>query len=113
MLARALQNAATSYLAAQQPEKAGVRLTEAVSLFDALGLTTEHARSVWKLASVVVAEGHFSEGIAQLALARSELRGLGLTNDAALATLEWAEACLATDLPEGVADACSAILVEF
>lgn len=113
MLARALQNAGTSYLSAQQPEKAGTRLLEAVSLFDELGLTTEHARSMWKLASVLVAEGHLNEGIAQLAQAQSDLRRLGLTNDAALATLEWAEARLATDLPEGVADACRAILVEF
>jgi tetratricopeptide (TPR) repeat protein len=113
MLARALQNAGTSYLSAQQPEKAGTRLTEAVSLFDQLGLTTEHARSNWKLASVLVAEGQLNEGIAKLAQAQTDLRRLGLTNDAALATLEWAEARLATDLPEGVADACRGILVEF
>ncbi|HXH38019.1 MAG TPA: hypothetical protein VNN08_05295 [Thermoanaerobaculia bacterium] len=113
MLARALQNAGTSYLAAQDHSKAGQRILEAVSIFDQLGLTTERARSTWKLASVLVAEGHLDDGIAQLFEAQSELRKLGLTNDAALATLEWAEARLAADLPEDVADACRAILVEF
>ncbi len=113
MLARALQNAGTSYLSAQNHVKAGQRLLEAVSIFDRLGLSTERARGMWKLANVSVAEGHLSEGATQLAEARLELTRLGLMNDAALATLEWAEVRLAIDVPEGVADACQAILVEF
>jgi tetratricopeptide (TPR) repeat protein len=113
MLARALQNAGTSYLSAQDHLKAGQRLLEAVSIFDRLALSTERARSTWKLASVVVAEGHLSEGARQLAEARLELSRLGLMNDAALATLEWAEVRLAIDVPDGVADVCRAILVEF
>jgi tetratricopeptide (TPR) repeat protein len=113
MLARALQNAATAYLLAQDHLKAGQRLLEAVSIFDRLGLSTERARSMWKLASVVVAEGNLSEGARQLAEAQLELSRLGLMNDAALATLEWAEVRLAIDVPEGVADACRAILLEF
>lgn len=113
MLARALQNAGTSYLSAQDHVKAGQRLLEAVTIFDRLGLSTERARSMWKLATVVVAEGHLSKGARQLAEAQLELSRLGLVNDAALATLEWAEVRLAIDVPEGVADACRAILVEF
>jgi tetratricopeptide (TPR) repeat protein len=113
MLARALQNAATAHLSAQDHAKAGERLLEAVSIFDQLGLSTERARSMWKLASVVVAKGQLNEGARQLAEAQLELSRLGLMNDAALATLEWAEVRLALDSPEGVADACSAILIEF
>ena len=113
MLARALQNAGTAHLSAQDHVKAGQRFLEAESIFDRLGLSTEHARSRWKLASVAVAEGRLSDGARQLAEAQLELSRLRLTNDAALATLEWSEVRLAIDEPEGVADACRAILVEF
>ena len=112
-LASALQNAGTSYLAAQEHSKAGVHLLEAISIFDELNLATERARSMWKLASVTIAQGDLKEGLTRLEEARSDLEKLGLTNDVALATLEWAEGRLAAGLPEKVAETCRAILVDF
>ena len=44
---------------------------------------------------------------------RTDLARLGLTNDAAQATLEWAEVRLAMNKPEGVAAACRKIVVVF
>jgi hypothetical protein len=48
-----------------------------------------------------------------LEAARKELAALGLTNDAALATLEWAEARLAAGEPSGVAAACARVVMAF
>jgi len=113
MLARALQNAGVSYLSAAEPSKAVPCLVEAMSIFDEIGLATERARSMWKLATVLAGEGRLAESARQLDEARAELLRLGLGNDAALATLEWAEVRLSLSQPEGVADACSSIVIEF
>lgn len=113
ILARALQNAGEAYLAASNHEQATPRLIEALALFDNLGLTTERARSVWKLASARAAEGALHEAAEQLERVRTELADLGLTNDAALATLEWAEIRLAVGESSGVAERCAAIAVDF
>lgn len=113
VLARALQNAGDAYLAAARHTKAEPCLMEALALFDDLGLITESARSVWKLASVRAAAGALREAADQLQKARADLERLGLTNDAALATLEWAEVSVASGETEGVAETCAAIAVEF
>jgi tetratricopeptide (TPR) repeat protein len=113
MLARALQNAGVSYLSAGEPSKAVRCLLEAMAIFDEIGLATERARSMWKLATVLATEGKLAESARQLDQARAELLRLGLVNDAALATLEWAEVQLALSQPEGVADACSSIVIQF
>ncbi|MGH9423927.1 MAG: hypothetical protein ACRD3J_28380, partial [Thermoanaerobaculia bacterium] len=67
----------------------------------------------WKLASVAVARGNLAEGARRLDASRTELAQLGLTNDAALATLEWAEVRLALEQPDGVADSCREIVMVF
>jgi len=113
ILARALQNAGEAYLAASNHGQATPRLIEALALFDNLGLATERARSVWKLASARVAEGALREAAEQLERVREELTQLGLTNDAALATLEWAEVKLAIGETSGVAESCASIAVDF
>ncbi len=113
MLARALQNAGVSYLASGDPSNAVPCLEEAMAIFDEIALPTERARSMWKLATALAAEGRLSEAVRQLDDTRVELLRLGLVNDAALATLEWAEVQLALSKTEGVADACASIVFEF
>jgi hypothetical protein len=88
-------------------------LIEALTLFDELGSATEKARAMWAIASVTEARGHLDEAEQRLDAARSELAQLGLTNDVALATLEWAEVRLALGRTAGVADACRKIVVVF
>jgi tetratricopeptide (TPR) repeat protein len=112
-LARALQNAGDAYLAASKHERATPLLMEALALFDILGLTTERTRSAWKLASARAAAGALQEAAGELDRVRTELAALGLTNDAALATLEWAEVSLAIGESGGVAERCAAIALDF
>lgn len=112
-LASALNNAAVAYTDLRQFDRATRYYSRAIVLYDEFKRTTEAARARWALASLLVSSGDFNRGIAALAAAREELAYLGLTNDAALATLEWAEARLAAEVPEGVADACRAIVVTF
>ena len=112
-LASALNNAAVAYTDLQRFDRATTHYSRAIVLYDELNRTTEAARARWALASLLVSSGDLDRGIDALAGAREELASLGLTNDAALATLEWAEARLAADVPQGVADACRAIVVTF
>ena len=113
MLAAGLQNAANAYIAMGKHEQALAYCKEAFRLFDELRVPTERARSNWKFASALVCGGDFAEGIQRLQESRAELEQLGLTNDVALATLEWAEVRLAAGEVDGVADACRGIALEF
>jgi len=113
LLASALQNGAAALADLGQLERAERLYSEAIVLYDELRVPTEHARAVWALGSVAVAAGNLEEGAARLDASRKELAHLGLTNDAAQATLEWAEARLALNKPEGVAAACRKIVVVF
>jgi tetratricopeptide (TPR) repeat protein len=113
VLASALQNGAVALVDLQQLERAERFYSEAIVLYDELRVPTEKARTMWALGSVAVARGHLEDGAARLDGSRKELAQLGLTNDAAQATLEWAEVCLALNLPEGVAAACRKIVVVF
>jgi tetratricopeptide (TPR) repeat protein len=113
ILARGLTNAANSYTELSDLDTAERYYVEAVVLFDELGIVTEKARSSWALASVVVKRGDLVTGGERLDAARRELQRLGLQNDHALATLEWAEALLARGKAEGVATACREIVMRF
>jgi tetratricopeptide (TPR) repeat protein len=113
MLASALQNGAAALVNLGQLDRAEGFYTEALVLYDELGVPTEKARTMWALGGVVVARGELEEGAARLNGSRTELMHLGLTNDAAQATLEWAEVRLALNKPEGVAAACREIVVVF
>jgi tetratricopeptide (TPR) repeat protein len=113
VLAGALQNRAAALVDLRQLDLAERLYSEALVLYDELGVSTEKARTMWALGSVVVARGHLEEGALSLDASRKELAQLGLTNDAAQAALEWAEVRLALNRPEGVAAACRKIVVVF
>ncbi|HSY51489.1 MAG TPA: hypothetical protein VLC46_21985 [Thermoanaerobaculia bacterium] len=113
VLASALQNGANALVDLKQLDRAERFYSEALVLYDQLQVHTEKARTMWALGSVVVARGNLEEGAARLDTSRTELARLGLTNDAAQATLEWAEVLLALNKPEGVAAACRKIVVVF
>ncbi|HXH91460.1 MAG TPA: hypothetical protein VNN25_07765 [Thermoanaerobaculia bacterium] len=113
VLASALQNGAVALVDLRQLDRAELFYSEALVLFDELGAQTEKARTMWALGSVAVARGYLEEGALSLDTSRKELARLGMTNDAALATLEWAEVRLALNRPEGVAASCRKIVVVF
>lgn len=113
MLARGLQNAARTRLSLGQLDCAERYLVEAVALYDELNFPTEETRASWLAASIFIARGDLQDGERRLDAIRAELTRLGLTNDSALATLEWAEVRLVLGHTAGVADACRKIVVVF
>lgn len=113
ILAYGLSNAANSYAEFSVLDTAEQYYLEAMVLYDELGIASQKARTGWALASVVVKRGDLATGEARLDAARRELRRLGLQNDHALATLEWAELRLAREKPEGVAAECREMVIRF
>jgi tetratricopeptide (TPR) repeat protein len=113
LLASALQNSGLARVDLGDLDRAECCYAEALVLYDELELPTEKARTMWSLASVAVARGEMEDGAAGLDASRKELTRLGMTNDAAQATLEWAEVRLALQTIEGVAEACRKIVVVF
>jgi tetratricopeptide (TPR) repeat protein len=113
MLARGLTNAGYAYMISGELEKPEAYYVEALALFDELGLTTEVARTNWNFATLVLLRGDLLSGCELLDASRAELAGLGLANDAAKATLRWAEARLAIGMCEDVAEACRQIVMIF
>jgi tetratricopeptide (TPR) repeat protein len=113
VLAYSLSNAATSYTELLALDTAEQYYIEAVLLYDEIGIVAQKARTVWALASVTLKRGDLANGEDRLDAARRDLKELGLQNDYALATLEWAEVRLARGKPEGVAAACREMVVRF
>ena len=113
LLARSVNNIALSYSELHDFDRAATYYDEAISLYEEAGMLTEEARARWGLAVTIAARGDLAAGIDALDLSRKELAARGLTNDAALATLHWAEARLAAGLPVGVATACVRIMMSF
>ena len=113
ILARALNNAALAYERAKDLDRATAYYTEALALYEEMGIPTETARTRWSLAIILVERGDLAQGIYALDDARVELAAHGLTNDAALATLDWAQARMAAGISEGVAKACAHIMMTF
>lgn len=113
LLARALNDAANAFLELERLEEAESSLVEALVIFDELDLPVERARVTWSLALAHVRRGDLAAGAVRLDAARAELQRLGLVNDHALATLDWAWAHLAVGEATDVAEACRRIVVRF
>jgi tetratricopeptide (TPR) repeat protein len=113
MLARGLANAGYAYMISGELDKPEAYYVEALALYDELGLTTEVARTNWNFAMFVLLRGDLLAGCELLDASRTELAALGLANDAAKATLRWAEVRLAIGMPAGVAEACRRIVMIF
>lgn len=113
MLARALGNCGAALRDLGQFDRAERYCIEAITLYEEFQMQTEKTRAEWVLAMILLSRGEYLESARRLALVRTELANLGLTNDATIATLMWAEARLAADRPSGVADACRGLIVTF
>jgi tetratricopeptide (TPR) repeat protein len=113
LLARALNGTASAYLDLERLDEAESALIEALVIFEELDLTTEKVRVAWMLALVEVRRGDLAAGATRLDAARVELERLGLVNDHALATLDWAFARLAIGESAGVAAECQRIVMRF
>lgn len=113
VLAYALKDAAVGYTDVGRFAEAEHYQAEAVALFDELQIDTEKVKIGWDLAMIAVRRGDRENGAAALNRCRRELLQLGMKNDHALATLDWAEVRLDLGQPEGVAEACREIMIDF
>lgn len=113
MMAHGFKNAALASADLHDLENAERHFADALAIYDELGMTIEQARVVWALASIPVARGRLEEGATALEAARRDLLLLGLKDDHGLATLEWAEVCLALGRSDGVQQACRQIMLVF
>ncbi len=113
ILARALGNAGNCYRRLRAYDKAGSYYIDALAVLDDLDLPTESVRLSWKMATLQVERGAFEEGLAALDQSRLRLIHLGMSNDAALATLDLVAALLAVSRPDRVPALCREISVTF
>jgi tetratricopeptide (TPR) repeat protein len=113
MLARALSNCGAALKDLQDFDRAERYCIEAITLYEEFHMATEKTRAEWVLAMILLSRGKYVESARGLAAVRRQLAKLGVTNDATIATLMWAEARLAANRPSGVAQACRTLAVTF
>jgi tetratricopeptide (TPR) repeat protein len=113
ILARALSNAANSYTRLREYETASAYYADAIAAMNELDLPTESARLLWARGALNIERGDYDSGIEGLERSRIQLQQLGMSNDAALATLDLAAGLLAAEQPERVPELCRAITLTF
>jgi tetratricopeptide (TPR) repeat protein len=113
MRAMALHNAGAMHLRAGHNEAALLRLSEAAAMFEELGQKTWRATSDWWLALLLTRFGAYEEAAEALETAQAELRRLGLSNEAALAALDLAEALLLIGEKHRAAEVCKEVVLVF
>lgn len=104
-LARLYLNVANCQLRLNELASADIYFARALSLYEALGLETERIRTRWSIGCLRIAAGDVDDGLARLREARAEFEQLGARTDAALVTLDIAEALLAGGTAAGAAEA--------
>lgn len=104
-LAHLYLNVANCQLRLNELVSADSYFARALSLYEALGLETERIRTRWSIGSLRIAAGDAADGLARLREARREFEQLGARSDAALVTLDIAEALLAGGTSAGAAEA--------
>lgn len=113
ILARALANAANSYTRLRDYEKATEYYADAIVAMNDMSLPTESARLLWAMGALNIEQGAYDNGIEGLERSRIQLQQLGMSNDAALATLDLVAGLLAAEQPERVPELCRAITLTF
>ena len=111
--AYALKNIGVAYVELNLLDEAELVNAEAEALFEELHVDVEKLYVAWNLAFIAARRGDLARGAAALDLQRHELLKVGLKNDFALATLDWAEVRLQMQKPQGVAKACRDIIMQF
>jgi len=113
ILARALANAANSYTRLREYDKASEHYADAIVAMNDLDIPTESARLLWAMGALNIEQGQYDNGIEGLERSRIQLQKLGMSNDAALATLDLVAGLLAAEQPERVPELCRAITLTF
>jgi tetratricopeptide (TPR) repeat protein len=113
ILARALANAANSYTRLRNYDKAAEYYADAIAAMNDMELPTESARLLWAMGALNIEQGDYDNGIEGLERSRIQLQKLGMSNDAALATLDLVAGLLAAGQAERVPELCRAITLTF
>lgn len=95
-LARLYANVANCDVQMRDFTSADAYLERALSLYEALGLESGKIRTRWNIGTLRIAAGDVDDGLMRLREARAEFEQIGARTDAALVTLDIAEALLAT-----------------
>ncbi|HKR65102.1 MAG TPA: zf-HC2 domain-containing protein [Thermoanaerobaculia bacterium] len=115
-LARLYANVANCQLRLHELASADDYYSRALSLFEALGLETERIRTRWNIGCLRIVTGDLADGLSRLREAAREFSELGLRTDAALVTLDLAEALLAAGDPPSrreAAELCTSLVESF
>jgi tetratricopeptide (TPR) repeat protein len=113
MLAVALHNAASCYTRLGDFEKAFAYYADALEVVTALDVPTDRARILWAVAALKVESGEYEEGLPELERSHAQLVSLGLTNDAALATLDLIAGLIAVGETGRVPELCRSVAATF
>jgi tetratricopeptide (TPR) repeat protein len=113
LLAVALHNAASCYTRLGSFEKAFAYYADALAVVTQLDVPTDRARILWAIAALKVESGKYEEGLAELEGAHAQLAGLGLMNDAALATLDMIAGLIAIGETDRVPELCRSVAATF
>jgi tetratricopeptide (TPR) repeat protein len=104
-LAHLYGNIANCQLRLHDLASAELYFGRALSLYEALGIEIERVRTRWNIGSLRIAAGAIEDGMARLREVRAEFETLGMRSDAALVTLDLAEALLASGMPARMREA--------
>jgi tetratricopeptide (TPR) repeat protein len=92
--ARIENNLANAYLSLGDLGTASAHFIVALQLFESLSMATEATRARWKIGVVALVSGNTNEAARRLAVAKAECEAHQMLGDAALVTLDLAEAFL-------------------
>lgn len=112
-LGLALQTSGNCYIELGDHGRAGEYFSEALAIWDSLGLQVERVRTNWSLGVLLKARGDLDGAIDRIDAARRSFESLGVVNDAAIARLELAEVLLLADRPAQVPDLLRNVVVTF
>jgi tetratricopeptide (TPR) repeat protein len=102
-----LQNLAASYRELRSFDKAVARFTDAVHLFDELGMHSERALATWHMGRVLLQEANYADAAYVLRAAKDNYERLQISDKAAIVAIDLAEAALMLGRPAEVLDFCA------
>lgn len=94
-------------------DMASIYFLQAATVAEELGMTSEVISARWGLGRLLVSTGQLEDGIDRLRQAERELLKVGTEGDAALVSLEIAEALLAIGRPDEVPAICRRLVERF
>ena len=112
--ASALTRAAYCFRELSSFDEAKVRYTQAIAVFEHLGLVARRSLARWGLARVLLDEGRgYESALTLFKELRAEFEELGMGHDIALVSLDAAETLLALNRPAEVVELCRGAIEYF